>query len=77
MDATGFLQDIKTRTQIQVIGIAQNDICVDVVLVQQEIAMHPFNGSCCTNRHKNGGLDPTVCGINDTGPCLREGIFML
>jgi hypothetical protein len=60
-----------------VIGIAQNDIGIDIIFVQQKIAVHPFNRSRSAHWHKNGGLDASVCGVNNTCPCFGEGILML
>src|SRR5690606_29795412 len=62
MQSPGFLDNVESGTQVEVIGVAQNDLCLDIVskfgLVDR---LHRAGSS---HRHKNRGLDIAMVGLN-------------
>ena len=61
------LDQLRTWAKQKVICITQNNLCTNFF---QVMLAHGFYGSSRTNRHKDGGMDIAVNGLNGTGPCL-------
>ena len=71
---SGLFEDVQPWTQIQVIGVAQNDLGLGVVL--QGLLGHAFDRTSGPHRHENGGLDGAVIGLqgSGTGRRMRVGV---
>ena len=63
--ATGTLNDVHARAQVQVIGIAQNDLRLDVLAQLGHV--NRLNSTHRSHRHENRGLNLTVVGSNESG----------
>ena len=74
MQAAGSLQNIGPRTQVQIIGIAQNDLCAR--LVRQVAVKHALDAAYGTHGHENGRFDRPVVGRNQSGAGRAGGIGM-
>ena len=74
MQAAGSLQNIGPRTQVQMIGIAQNDLCAR--LVRQVAVKHALDAAYGTHGHENGRFDRPVVGRNQSGAGRAAGIGM-
>ena len=55
VQSTGALDDVHTRAQIQVVGVAQDNLCLDVVA--QLAHVHRLDRTHRAHGHENGGLD--------------------
>ena len=75
VQATGGLQHLQTRPQVQVIGVAQNNLCLHIC--HQLLLRHGFYRAHGTHRHKNGRQNLAVVGGNFTRPRLAVGIGVL
>ena len=58
MQSAGLLYDVHSRTQIQVICVAQDNLGLDVVF--KFVEMHSLDRTHCANRHENRGLYSAV-----------------
>ena len=65
VQATGSLNDVHAGTQIQVIGVAQNNLSLHLFL--HLVHVHCLDGTYSAHRHKDGGKYVAVIGLNDTG----------
>ena len=74
VQATCLVQDISTRTQVEVIGIAKDDLRLDILL--EESALYTLDGANRTNWHKNRGLDIPMVGMDYARACARVRIRM-
>ena len=75
MQSTSFPKDIETRSEIQMIGVSQDDL--RLYLIAQFGEMYAFDCTCCSDRHKNRCLNLSVIGGNDTSTCITGSIGML
>ena len=71
VEAAGFMQDFGAGTQIEMVGVAQNDLRLYVVA--QFAHVHAFHGAACAHRHEDGGLDGAVVGLYGGCPCVCAG----
>ena len=74
VQATRFVQDLGARTQIEMVGIAKDDLCVDILF--EEGALHTFDSTHGTHGHKNRGLDIPMVGMHHASACARVRIRM-
>ena len=74
VQAARFVQDVGARTQVEVVGIAQDDLCVDILF--EEGALHTFDSTNRAYGHKNGGLDIPMVGMHHASACARTHICM-
>ena len=51
MQSAGLLYDVHSRTQIQMICVAQDNLGLDVVF--KFVEMHSLDRTHCANRHEN------------------------
>ena len=65
MQAAGSIEDVRTRTKKEVVGVAEDDLRVDIVL--QFVAMNTFDATVRTDRHKNRREDVTMVRMDNTG----------
>ena len=73
MESTGRTKGIQTRTEIQVISIAQDDLRSDVLL--QLLVIHTLDGTHGPDGHEDGSMDDAVIGRDGsaTGGTARIG----
>src|SRR5690606_38165111 len=67
MQALCFLQDLQAGPEIQVVGIAQNDLRLDVLL--QLFLRDSLYAPRSAYRHKNGRFHRPMVGVEYSGPC--------
>ena len=65
MQAASFMQDLCPRTKIQMIGVSQNNLRLDILL--QLLALNALHGTYRTNRHENRREDVAMIGVYYTG----------
>ena len=70
----GSLQDIKTRSQVKVIGISKYDLCLDILF--QITMIYTFDRTYCSHRHENRSLNLAMICSYDTTAGRRIGIIM-
>ena len=77
MQATRLVQDFRSGTQVQVVGVTQDDLRPDVVLEVAE--RDSLDGAYRTHGHENRGLDIAVVGMYDsyTRSCPGIRIFQV
>ena len=68
---THLLHQIRTGANIQVIGIAQNDLRTDLFDLRRR---HPLDRGLCADRHEDRGLNRAMAGFEDTA-AGRTGFF--
>jgi hypothetical protein len=66
MQAAGMLEHLRTRPQVQVVGVAEHDGRIEVVA--QLAGMHGLHGTQGTHGHEHRGGDVPVVGVEHTGP---------
>ena len=74
MQTTSLVKNLRTRTEIKVIGVAENDLRLDILF--EESALYTLDGTNRTNRHKNRGLDIPMVSMYHTRACARVRICM-
>jgi len=74
VDATRSLQHIQAGAQVEVIGIAQADLGVDIV--SKFVLVYGFYRSRCAHGHKNRGMDRAVVGLDLSGAGAGVGVGM-
>ena len=52
MESTGAEEDIRTRAEIEVVGVAKDDLSMDIIL--QFVAMNTFDRTVRTDGHEDG-----------------------
>src|SRR5690606_41046318 len=62
------LQHFHTRTQVQVVGVAEHDRRIEVVA--ELTGVHGLHGAERAHGHEHGGGDGAVVGVQYTGPCV-------
>ena len=60
MQTAGFSDDIGTRSQIKVVGVAEYYLRLDISA--QLTLGNRLDGTMCANWHKNGGFDSAMVG---------------
>lgn len=60
VQAARLLQHVEARTEVQVVGVAQNDLRLDVLLQFSQV--HTFDGAHSAYRHEDGSFDLPVVG---------------
>ena len=75
MQSACLTKDVKSWTEIEMIGITKNDLRLD--LFSQFGEMDTLHTTCRTNRHEDGGLNRTMGGLYQTSSCVTGGICML
>ena len=75
VQTTRFLQDFQTRTEIEVIRIAQNDFGIDVFFYF--VKMYSFDATQRADRHKDGSVNLTVVSCDESGASCAAGIGVL
>ena len=74
MQAARLVQDVGARTQVEVVGVAKDDLCVDILF--EEGTLHTFDGTHGAHGHKNRGLDIPMVGMHHASACARVSIRM-
>jgi hypothetical protein len=69
MQSPRLLEDIKSRAEVEMIRITQNNLCTDVLL--QFGNMDGFDRALRPDGHKDGGFDDPVIGRHYSGTRLR------
>ena len=72
MQSAGGTQCIKSRTQIKMIGVAENDLGVDIF--SQFVHVDGFHASYCAYRHEDGGRDVAVVGMQYASAGFAFGV---
>ena len=75
VQSAGLFNHIQSRSQIQVIGIAQNNLGLNILF--QLVQMDSLHRSQCSHRHKDRGFNLSMVGCYQSGPCIRLRIRML
>ena len=65
MQAAGFIEYVGAGAQIQVVGVAEYYLCLDIVA--QFTHVHTFHGATCAHGHENRGFYVAVVGMYDAG----------
>ena len=65
-------QHADTRPQVEVVGIAEHDGCVQVIA--QLTGVHGLGRAQRTHRHEDRCGDAAVVGMQFAGACVRRGI---
>ena len=68
------MQDVGARSQVKVVGIAQDDLCVDILF--EEGTLHAFDGTHGAYGHKNRGCYIPMVGMHHACACARMRICM-
>jgi hypothetical protein len=68
VQSAGLPQYIGARAQVKMIGVAQNDFSFDIIM--ELTLMNSLDGSCCSDRHKNGSGYDAMSGFNFAGSCF-------
>ena len=71
MQAAHLLQHFRSRTQVEVVGVAQDD--VGLQNLQHILRVEPLDAAHRADRHKNRGLDRTVRGGDGGGAGAAVG----
>ena len=75
MQAASLLYHLQAGAQVEVVGVAEDDLCLDVVLQLGEV--HALDGTEGAYGHEYGGLDLSVVGSDESGTGTRLGVGML
>ena len=75
MQTTSFFEYIKTRTKIQVVCIAKNNLGKN--LFAKFLKMNCLHRTDSSHRHKDRSLNLSVVGCDDTCSCIRTRVCML
>ncbi len=75
VQTASLFENLQPRAQIEVIGVAQNNLRLDVVA--QFALVHRFHRSTSPHRHKNRRLYRAVVGGDFTRPCRCVCVDML
>ena len=75
MQASYLFEYLYARTQVEVVGIAEDDPRIGLLL--HLLHRDRLDGSRSTHRHKDGGLYISVCGLDDPSACITMGAGMV
>ena len=75
MKPAGCLEDVDSGAQVQVVGVAQNDVCTGVV--GQQVGTHRLYSPLGADRHENRGRHDAMGRVKEAGSCARMGVFGL
>ncbi len=75
MQSTGCPQHLEARPQVEVIGVAENDLRLH--LLTQLAEMHAFHCAAGTYWHEDGGEYLSMVGGDDAGARIRVGVVVL
>ena len=75
VQSASLAQDIESWAQIQVVGVAQNDLCLHLLAELGE--MHCLHASHRTDGHEDRGLDLTVIGGDQSCTGVTRIVAML
>ena len=67
VQTAGALQDVEPGTQVEMIGVAENDFGVDVVLEFMQV--HPLHAADGADGHEDGRVYVAVVGVYESGSC--------
>ena len=69
-------EDIQSGTEVQMIGIAENDLGLDIFF--KVFMVYPLHGAYSAYGHENGSADITVAGVEHsaTGGGMRVGMYL-
>ena len=67
VQAAGFVQGLGAGTQVEVVGVAQDDLCAD--FLDQVAVEHALDAAYGADGHKNGGAYLAVVGTEHAGSC--------
>ena len=74
MKSAGGLQDLKTRTEIKMVCVAQDDFSLDILLKVSMI--YSLDRAHCADRHEDRSLDLAMVSRNHSASCCRIRIVM-
>jgi len=72
MQPARFFYNLLTRTQVQMIGVCENNLCVHFF---ESFGKHGLDGGFRADRHINGGFDVAVRRMQNARPRMRVGTF--
>src|SRR4051812_6744665 len=75
MQAACFLECFEAWAQVKMIGVAKNDLCIDVGL--ELTLVHRFDRTRCADRHKDRSRYFAVGGGDHPGASLGLGVSCL
>ena len=75
MQAARLLQNVGGGPQVQMVGVAEYNVGIDVLL--QLALMYGLHRTSCAHRHKNGRLNLAVIGFNEAGTGFGAGVRVL
>ena len=75
VESAGGLDDIHTGTEIEVVGVAKNNLRFHIIT--QIIDMNGFYRTHRTHWHKDRSLNRAVVGVDDASASRAVGILML
>ena len=74
METTSCLEYIKSRTEIKMICIAEDDLGLDILL--EVSVIYAFDRTYRTYGHEDGGLDLTMVSRDDAASCSGVRVVM-
>ena len=63
MEAAGFPEGVQSGTEIEMVGVAENDFRADILL--QIPVIHALDGADGPDGHEDGGMDGAMVGLDD------------
>ena len=75
MQAASLAKGVKSWTQVEMIGIAQDNL--SLYLLTQFREVHTFDATTCTYGHKDGSLYLSVISSDDAGSGTAVWVGML
>ena len=75
VQSAGVFQYLQSGAQVQVVGIAENDLGFDIFT--HILDVYGFDGAYCAYRHENRGLNVAMVGVNQScsGRAFRVGML--
>ena len=68
VQSSSLVKNVETRTQIQVIGVSKDDLCLYLFAQFREV--HALHRAACPYGHEDRCLDLSVIGGYQAGACL-------
>ena len=72
MESAGGTESAQTGAQIQMLGVAQDDLGADILL--QLLMIHAFDGTDGADGHEDGSMDVAMVCRNQSAACGTERI---
>ena len=75
VQAAGLFENVGSGAQVEVVGIAQNDVRSGIG--SEQVGANPFDGALGSYGHEYGGRNRPVGGVKQSAPRRRMGVFCL